>query len=115
MTQFVWKGLDDGEYKLEESTVPDGYNKMADIEFTISAAHDEESNAPSLTSLDGGNLATGDVETGIIAKDIENKTGSVLPETGAQGTFWLICGGSLLAIVAVVFMITRKKMSIYED
>ena len=115
MTTFTWNGLDDGEYKLEESTVPAGYNKMADIEFTISAEHDEENANPALTSLNGGNLATGVVSTGIIEKNIENRAGSVLPETGAQGTMMLVAGGLLLIIVATVFMITRKKMSIYED
>ena len=115
MVQFVWNGLDDGDYKLEESTVPAGYNKMADLEFTITAEHSETAAEPALTSLDGGNLATGEVSTGVITKDIINRTGSVLPETGAEGTFFLITGGTLLAMVAVVFMITRKKMSIYED
>jgi fimbrial isopeptide formation D2 family protein/LPXTG-motif cell wall-anchored protein len=115
MTTFIWKGLDDGEYKLVESKVPDGYNKMEDIEFAISAEHDEESADPALTSLTAGTLATGAVDTGIIEKDIENKTGTVLPETGAAGTMGLILGGSALVILAVVFMITRKKMSVYED
>lgn len=114
MTTFSWKGLDDGEYKLVESTVPAGYNKMEDIEFAISAEHDEEAEEPALTSLTAGNLATGAVDTGIIEKDIENKTGTVLPETGAAGTMGLILGGSTLVILAVVFMITRKKMSVYE-
>ena len=31
------------------------------------------------------------------------------------GLIFLITGGTLLVIVACVFMITRKKMSIYED
>jgi LPXTG-motif cell wall-anchored protein len=44
-----------------------------------------------------------------------NNTGTVLPETGAEGTFFLITGGTMLVILAAVFMITRKKMSIYED
>jgi len=38
-----------------------------------------------------------------------------LPSTGAEGTMMLIVGGSMLIAVAAVFMITRKKMSIYED
>lgn len=115
MTQFVWTGLDDGDYKLEESTVPAGYNKMADKEFTISAEHDEISDTPSLISLSGGNLATGVVDTGIIEQAIVNNAGTVLPETGAAGTMWLIFGGAVIAILAAVFMVTRKKMSVYED
>ena len=110
MTTFEWVGLDDGEYKLEESTVPAGYNKIDDIEFVITATHN-----PELTALSGGTLATGVVNTGVIAANVQNNAGSVLPETGAQGTFMLIGGGTLLVILAAVFMITRKKMSIFED
>lgn len=118
MTEFQWKGLDDGVYKLEETTVPAGYNKMADIEFTITAEHEEKSADPKLTSLGS---TFGDVEvkdgafTGNIEDKIKNETGTVLPETGAKGTVMLIACSSMFVMVAAVFMITRKKMSIYED
>ena len=115
IVQFVWEGLDDGDYKLEETTVPAGYNKMSDIVFSISAVHSETAGEPKLDSLDGGVMGTGVVDTGAITKDIVNNTGTVLPETGAQGTMWLIFGGAMLVILAGVFMITRKKMSVYED
>ena len=115
LTTFEWKGLDDGDYKLSETTTPAGYNTMADIEFTISATHDIESADPKLTALDGGGLATGEVEAGTISKDIENNKGTVLPETGAMGTMMFITFGSMLAMAAVTCMVTRKKMSIYKD
>ena len=120
MTIFTWSGIDDGDYKLVESTVPAGYNKMSDIVFSISATHSETSEAPTLNSLDGGSIGVGELDdngvlTGAIKKAIENKTGTVLPETGAMGTMWLIFGGAVLVTLAGVFMITRKKMSIYED
>ena len=112
-TTFTWTGLDNGDYMLEESEVPAGYNGMSDIRFTITAGLDNE--RLELQSLDGGVIGQGDVATGAITKDIVNNTGAVLPETGAEGTFLLITGGTMLVLVAVVFMITRKKMSIYED
>ena len=115
ITQFVWEGLDDGDYKLEESTVPAGYNKMSDIVFSISAVHSETDGNPTLVSLDGGLMGEGVVETGAITKDIVNNTGTVLPETGAMGTMWLIFGSAMIVILAGVFMITRKKMSVYEE
>ena len=115
LTTFTWEGLDDGDYKLEETTVPEGYNKMADIVFSISATHDELSDDPKLTFLDGGLMGTGTVDLGSIEKEIVNNTGTVLPETGAEGTFMLITASALFVMVAVVFMVTRKKMSIYED
>lgn len=115
-TTFTWTGLDDGDYKLVESTVPAGYNPMSAIAFSISATHDETGDDPKLTVLDGGLvMGRGDVSTGKITKDIVNNTGVILPETGAKGTLMLIGGGSMFVLVAAVFMITRKKMSVYED
>lgn len=116
MTTFTWVGLDDGDYKLVETTVPAGYNKMPDTEFTVTAGHDETTNDndPDLISL-SGDIGTGNIEAGTIEEDIVNYTGTVLPETGAQGTFFLICGGSILVVLAAVFMITRKKMSVFEE
>lgn len=118
-TTFEWEGLDDGNYKLVESTVPAGYNKMAPIEFTITAEHDEESTDPQLTELNStlGTVKTDESSklTGVIEDNIKNNTGTVLPETGAEGTMMLITGGAMFVIVAAVFMVTRKKMSIYED
>ena len=110
-TEFVWKGLDDGQYKLEESKVPEGYNKMADKYFTITADHKIEAGNPSVVlTSDFGTVTDGE-----IYEEIENSTGLVLPSTGAAGTMWIIFGGAMLIIFAGVFMITRKKMSIYED
>ena len=115
-TSFSWKGLDDGEYKLVETKVPDGFNEMEPIEFTIYAVHDTVSDDPELTLLDGDTvLGQGNLDTGIIYKEIINQTGTVLPETGAQGTMMLIGGGTMLVMLAAIFMVTRKKMSIYED
>lgn len=50
MTQFTWKGLDDGIYKLSETTVPTGYNAINDIYFEVEATHTEGA-VPELTSL----------------------------------------------------------------
>jgi len=111
ITTFEWAFLDDGDYMLVETTVPGGYNKMDDVLFSVSAEHTETG----VTLLDGDLMGTGDSGTGTIAKDIVNHTGTVLPSTGAEGTMMLIVGGSMLIAVAAVFMITRKKMSIYED
>ena len=111
---FEWKGLDDGNYKLVESTVPAGYNKMEDVEFTITAEHDEESAEPKLISLTT-DFEDATVSDGTITNNVENKTGTVLPETGAKGTLMLITISTMFVMVATVFMVTRKKMSIYED
>ena len=44
-----------------------------------------------------------------------NNKGAVLPETGGTGTVIFITVGFILAMIAVVFLVTRKKMSVYED
>ena len=92
-------GLDADTYYLRETQAPAGYNKLAsDIEVNITGA-----------TYIGGTLSyTTHVEK------INNQSGTILPETGAEGTIMFITIGSLLAMVAVVFMVTRKKMSIYE-
>ncbi len=115
LTTFSWKGLDDGDYRLEETTVPDGYNQLEAVLFSVSATHSETADDPELLTLDGGIMGTGDITIGAITNDIVNKTGTILPETGAEGTFMLIGGGAVLVLFAAVFMVTRKKMSIYED
>ena len=121
-TSFVFTGLDDGDYKLVESTVPEGYNKMEDLEFTITATHDTSSPDPALTELNGADTdgavvtlsgtqqASVSLSTGTIASTIVNKAGSVLPITGGIGTtiFYLI--GGLLVVGAILFFITRKRM-----
>lgn len=127
LTTFTWSGIDGGKYKLVESTTPAGYNTIAPIEFTVDSDHKEE-------WIKGGNSAfldliakdaagkivfadanTEGIEDGKLEGTLENYKGTVLPETGAEGTFILITCSTLLVMVAAVFMITRKKMSIYED
>ena len=51
MTTFTWSGLDDGDYKLVETTTPSGYNTIPDIEFTITATHDVSSDNPTLAVI----------------------------------------------------------------
>lgn len=111
---FTWAGLDDGKYKLAETTVPDGYTEMKAIEFSIAAEHDLDSQDPKLTSLDGTDLEA-EINDGTLTKDIVNKTGTVLPETGAKGTMMLLSISFAVVLGAAVLMITRKKMSVYED
>ena len=61
MTSFEWKGIDDGMYKLVETTTPAGYNTIDPIEFNVVAEHVIVAENPSLTSLTG-NKATGETE-----------------------------------------------------
>lgn len=123
---FEWKGLDDGDYKLVETTTPAGYNTIADITFTVVADHVEVHENPTLTSLSvtGAdvqvkNEETGEMQTvssftadhvaGTMMTDVVNQTGTELPETGGMGTTMLYVVGGLLVVGAVVVMISKKK------
>lgn len=118
-TTFEFTGLDDGIYKLTETTTPAGYNTISPIEFTISATHDETSDEPKLTEL-SGNATSGEVtfaadkQAGSLTTDVVNKKGSVLPSTGGMGTTMLYVGGAALA-AAAAFGIYQLRKKDNED
>lgn len=113
-TSFEFKGLDDGDYKLTETTTPAGYNTITPIEFTISAEHDTDSADPKLTKLTGivtKGEATFTVEkdAGSLTTDVMNKKGSTLPSTGGIGTTIFYAAGGALVVLAGVMIAARKR------
>lgn len=111
---FAWNGLDDGEYKIEETVTPSTYNKIDDIVFTITANHEISSDNPALTSLTGGDVFTGEVQTdgtitGSVVANIVNKKGSTLPSTGGIGTTIFYVVGAILMVGAAVLLITKRR------
>jgi fimbrial isopeptide formation D2 family protein/LPXTG-motif cell wall-anchored protein len=114
-TTFTFSGLDDGDYKLSETTTPNGYNTISDVEFTVTADHDVTSDSPALNSL-SGDVTTGELTftssttDGSLTTDVVNKKGSVLPSTGGMGTTILYVVGSVLVLGAGVLLITKKRM-----
>lgn len=116
-TTFTFSGLDDGDYVLSETTTPNGYNTIDDVEFRVTADHDVESASPALNSLSGdvtpGSLTfTSNIteDDASLTTDVVNKKGSVLPSTGSVGTTLLYLVGATLAIAAGVLLITKKRM-----
>ena len=119
--RFTFKGLDDGEYTLTETVTPEGYNTIDPITFKVNANHeitwegtgDRNTLLKSLT----GNQVTGKITfaenanvNGSLVTDIINKSGTVLPSTGGMGTtVFYVVGGGLMA-VAVVLLVTKKRM-----
>ena len=110
-TVFSFKGLDDGQYRITETTHPAGYNSIEPIEFTVTANHEIKSDDPALKELAGGDLFTGEVKTGEITGTIVNQKGATLPETGGIGTTMFYVIGAILVVGAAVVMITKKRMS----
>lgn len=106
---FVWNGIDDGDYKLVEVVTPAGYNTMDALFFTVTATHDEEAADPKLLTLTG-NPFSGDVSSGILTSQIKNNRGTTLPGTGGIGTtIFYVIGGGLMAAAAIL-LITKKRM-----
>ena len=110
-TTFSFEGLDDGVYVLTETLTPAGFNKIDPIEFTIAAIHDVESDEPTLLTLTGGDLLTGEVSTGVLTGKVVNESGATLPETGGIGTTLFYVLGAILVLGAGVALVTRKRMS----
>jgi fimbrial isopeptide formation D2 family protein/LPXTG-motif cell wall-anchored protein len=122
-TTFTFKGIDDGVYKLVETEIPNGFNKADDVDFTVSATHSEESDAPILISLSttkdsitvdksastAANASDGYVYSGKLQTKVENKSGATLPSTGGIGTTVFYVTGGVLVAGAGVLLITKKR------
>lgn len=128
LTKFTWKGLDSGIYRLVETTVPDGYNKAADIDFKVVATYTtvgEDQQMETLVVQDAnGNEISGDGDNfvfhttaanGTITTAVVNTTGMELPSTGGMGTTLFYVVGGILAAGAGVLLITKKRMNKMDE
>lgn len=117
ISTFTFEGLDaDVLYKLEESTVPAGYNKADDIIFKIVPSFTEADpvELESVSIQDENSTAINTFNTtdtlGTATVNVQNLTGSILPSTGGMGTTIFYIVGGVLVLVAVVLLVTRKRM-----
>ena len=101
------EGLDNGNYYLQETKTPEGYNTLpARQGFTIA---DKNWDATITTKGEKKELTTG---TGI---QVINKGGQMLPETGGLGTLLFTVLGGSTALGTGVVLVTKKRMSKIED
>ena len=105
--KFTVSGLDADTYYLKEIVAPAGYNLLANpIEVTISTTTANDALTSSVTYKVDSSSVTANPDVKVL-----NQTGALLPETGGMGTTVFYLVGSLLVLVAVVLLVTRKKMS----
>ena len=123
VTTFEFERLDEGKYKLVETTVPEGYNKAEDVVFEIVSTLVDKNeagiDAEALTGLKvldkAGNEMTSfnvTVSAGKVDTDVVNLSGTELPSTGGIGTTIFYALGGILVLAAVVLLVTKKRMSV---
>lgn len=112
VTTFNFERLDAGQYKIVETTVPDGYNKAKDIEFTVTAVYDTNSANPQLTDLtvNPADGFTVELEAGSVTTNVVNNSGNELPSTGGMGTTLFYVLGALMMIGAGVLLVVKRRM-----
>lgn len=101
------KGLDDAvDYYLYETKAPAGYNRLTEpVKFRINATYTSADSRPDVLTKVGDEAAV----TGLKVS-VENNAGTTLPSTGGMGTTaFYVVGGGLMA-VAVVLLVTKKRM-----
>lgn len=111
--KYVFKELDQGEYKISETTVPKGYHKADDVTFKITATFEGQNTAGAALktlSVDNNSL-TADTKSGIVSTNVNNvsDTGFVLPSTGGMGRYIFLAAGALVVVAAVAFPSLKKK------
>ena len=97
------EGFGNGTYYLEEVQTPAGYNQLtARQKFTISDGNLD-------ATFNDGVYSTG---SGV---QVINKTGSMLPETGAMGTAMFITFGMIVVLGTGLLLVTKKRMSMIQE
>lgn len=94
--KISFTGLPNGTYTLIEKTVPTGYNKAANSDFTIN-------DADSTT-----------VENRLQSTKVINNQGTELPSTGGMGTTILYTVGGIMVIAGIVMFLTKRRMASIE-
>ena len=118
---FSFKGLDAGQYKLSETTTPDGYNTIEPIVFTVTAEKAKtgeiETNVTGIRGADSAEkitlTPTFDSSNAKLEANIQNKKGVILPGTGGIGSTLFYTFGGLM--IGAVLFITKKRMAVKEQ
>ena len=112
-------------YYLEETAELDGYNKLkGPIVMFLTNTMDANGNVNLVAMRDDMQISNKQnwvVETGEgtsktssvvgITFDVPNYSGAVLPETGGMGTTLFYVFGSIMALGAIIMLVTKKRMA----
>lgn len=103
--RFSIQGLKPGNYWLEETAAPKGYNKLKKRIKIAVGAH-------GAIKIDGNYNADGTVSGGNLEAEVgvENKTGTVLPSTGGAGTTMIYLIGGALVLGSGVVLATKRRV-----
>lgn len=103
--RFSIQGLKPGNYWLEETAAPKGYNKLKKRIKIAVGAH-------GAIKIDGNYNADGTVSGGNLKAvvGVENKTGTVLPSTGGAGTTMIYLVGAVLVLGSGVVLVTKRRV-----
>ncbi len=125
-SSFIFKGLDDGTYYLEEITAPEGYNKLENaiklvLTATTSNTQNEDADGTEYTNLtltvddttnaESSNTSDTSNTSGKVSLTVSNKSGSTLPSTGGIGTTIFYVAGGILVAGAGVLLVSKKRMA----
>lgn len=112
--KFSFTGRDAGEYILVETKTPDGYNTIKPIEFKIVTDYNEKLDPTKLEGESGDAHFESNLSEGSLTAEIISRKGSLLPSTGGVGTTILYSIGTILVLLSVVFLVTKKRMEVKE-
>lgn len=107
-------GLGAGTYTIEETTVPENYNKIDNITVILNCqvpdtitTGEETCTWSGTYKIGSGQAQSFTVNNGIVTLDVENRSGAELPSTGGMGTTMFMYGGIGLMVLALAVLAVR--------
>lgn len=88
---------------MREVEAPDGYSKIDDVSFMITAAYD--GNIP-VVSVSNSAIS---VSNGVLSTTVVNTSSELFPGTGGMGTVIFIACGSVLIVGSVAWFVLRRR------